>query len=143
MRFLRNKTKGFTLVELMVVIVIIGILAAVAIPKFLDASQKAKASEFPTQLTAIYTGQLAYQAERGQYVTQFSYLRDSAGVDVPSSSRWFTYSMPSASATAFVGQAAVANSFGSAVAGTDYGAIDQTNSKYCTATLSRYCPSWK
>ncbi len=142
MRFLRNKTKGFTLVELMVVIVIIGILAAVAIPKFLDASQKAKASEFPTQLTAIYTGQLAYQAERGQYVTQFSYLRDSAGVDVPSSSRWFTYSMSAASATAFVGNATVAQPFGNATT-SDYGAIDQTNSKYCTATLSRYCPSWK
>jgi type IV pilus assembly protein PilE len=143
MRYPLNRTMGFTLVELMVVIVIIGILAAVAIPKFLDASQKAKASEFPTQLTAVYTGQLAYQAERGSYVTQFSYLRDSAGVDVPSSSRWFTYSMPSASATAFVGRAMVATSFGSAVASTDYGAIDQTNSKYCTATLSRYCPSWR
>src|SRR5271157_1519514 len=88
MRYLLFKTKGFTLVELMVVIVIIGILAAVAIPKFMDAAQKAKASEFPTQLTAVYTGQLAYQAERGSYVTTYAYLRDSAGVDVPSTSRW-------------------------------------------------------
>jgi prepilin-type N-terminal cleavage/methylation domain-containing protein len=145
MRYQREKTKGFTLVELMVVIVIIGILAAVAIPKFLDASQKAKASEFPTQLTAIYTGQLAYNAEKGSYVTSFPYLRDSAGVDVPSSSRWFLYGMTAnatTAATAFSGFASVNVGFGQATA-TDYGQIDQTNSKMCTAALQRYCPSWR
>jgi prepilin-type N-terminal cleavage/methylation domain-containing protein len=142
MRYFINKAKGFTLVELMVVIVIVGILAAVAIPKFLDASQKAKASEFPTQLTAIYTGQLAYQAERGSYVTSFANLRDSAGVDVPSTSRWFTYAMPTATTTAFTARATVANAFGS-VTTSDYGQIDQTNSKACTAPLQRYCPNWQ
>ena len=142
---LLKKTKGFTLVELMVVIVIIGILAAVAIPKFLDASQKAKASEFPTILTAIYTGQLAYNAEKGSYVTSFPYLRDSAGVDVPSSSRWFIYGMTSnatTGATAFTGKASVNGGFGQATS-TDYGQIDQTNSKFCTNALKRYCPSWR
>jgi prepilin-type N-terminal cleavage/methylation domain-containing protein len=145
MGYLLKKTKGFTLVELMVVIVIIGILAAVAIPKFLDASQKAKASEFPTQLTAIYTGQLAYNAEKGSYVTSFPYLRDSAGVDVPSSSRWFIYGMTANStvgATAFTGAATVNGGFGQAT-NTDYGQIDQTNSKFCTNALKRYCPSWR
>ena len=143
MRQLLQKTKGFTLVELMVVIVIIGILAAVAIPKFLDASQKAKASEFPTQLTAIYTGQLAYQAERGSYVTTFQLLKDSAGVDVPSSSRWFSYGLPTANTTSFTGKATVQSpGFGNATT-SDYGTIDQTNSKYCTTMLQRYCPSWK
>jgi prepilin-type N-terminal cleavage/methylation domain-containing protein len=143
MRYLLQKTKGFTLVELMVVIVIIGILAAVAIPKFLDASQKAKASEFPTLLTAIYTGQLAYNAEKGSYVTTFAFLRDSAGVDVPSSSRWFLYNLSAAGTTAFTGTASVNGVGFGAATSTDYGQIDQTNSKFCTAALQRYCPSWR
>lgn len=135
--------EGFTLIELMVVIVIIGILAGVAIPKFLEASQKAKVSEFPTQLTAIYTGQIAYQTDKGYYVTTFADLRDSAGVDVSSSTRWFTYGLASTTNTAFTATASVKDPGYGAVNTTDYGSIDQSNSKYCTPALQRYCPNWK
>ena len=57
--------KGFTLIELMVVIVIIGILAALAIPKFTDASAKAKMSEAPPVLAAFENAQFARIAETG------------------------------------------------------------------------------
>ena len=45
--------KGFTLVELMIVIVIVGILSSVALPNFLSQSSKAKGTEAKTQISAI------------------------------------------------------------------------------------------
>ncbi len=55
-RILKNKQRGFTLIELMIVVAIIGILAAVAIPAFLDYMKKGKRSEAEVNLGAIQKG---------------------------------------------------------------------------------------
>jgi type IV pilus assembly protein PilA len=137
-----KNTKGFTLVELMVVIVIVGILAAVAIPKFMDASHKAKASEFPTMLTAIYTGQQAHNAENGSFAPNLSTLRNMSGVDVSSTSKWFSYAVTAPTTSTFTGTATVKTPFGVALT-SDNATVKEDNSKTATDNLKKYCPSWK
>jgi type IV pilus assembly protein PilA len=63
----KRKEKGFTLIELMIVVAIIGILAAIAIPNFLRYQAKAKQSEAKTNLGGIYTSEIAYKAEYDKY----------------------------------------------------------------------------
>ncbi|MBI5376391.1 MAG: prepilin-type N-terminal cleavage/methylation domain-containing protein [Candidatus Schekmanbacteria bacterium] len=70
---LREK-KGFTLIELMIVVAIIGILAAIAIPNFLKFQAKAKQSEAKNNLSAIFTAQVSYFGERNAFAATFATL---------------------------------------------------------------------
>lgn len=63
------KGKGFTLVELMVVVAIIGLLAALAIPNFIRFQARSKQSEAKTSLKAIFQGEKSYYAEYDRYTT--------------------------------------------------------------------------
>ena len=82
LRKLRNR-KGFTLVELMIVVAIIGILAAIAIPNFLQFRLKAKTSEAKSNLGAIRSTEVAYFAEWNTWVGNQAYtpLADRTGND--------------------------------------------------------------
>jgi prepilin-type N-terminal cleavage/methylation domain-containing protein len=66
---MKKKLAGFTLIELMIVVAIIGILAAVAIPLFLENMKKARATEAGEQLNAIGKKQKILFAERSQFST--------------------------------------------------------------------------
>ena len=58
----RLNQKGFTLVELMVVIAILGVLAAIAIPKFVDSTAAANTAKIAADLSTIDSAIVMYQA---------------------------------------------------------------------------------
>jgi type IV pilus assembly protein PilA len=63
----KESRRGFTLVELAVVIVIIGVLAAFGVPQFLKSVERSKASEAFNYLAAIRSAQERYAAKNGVY----------------------------------------------------------------------------
>ncbi len=69
-----KRQSGFSLVELSVVIVIIGVLAAFAVPKFRDSVERSKASEAYNYLSAVRTSQERYQSKEGTYATDSTTL---------------------------------------------------------------------
>jgi prepilin-type N-terminal cleavage/methylation domain-containing protein len=81
MRNLRNN-KGFTLIELMIVVVIIGILAALAIPRFSQASDRAKEKEADGIIKQVYTLQSVYRAQHNVLAGSVAEL-ETVGFEAP------------------------------------------------------------
>ena len=99
MKAVRNN-KGFTLIELMIVVVIIGILAALAIPRFTGAATQAKQSEAEAILKQVYTLQEAHFERNNTYAANATELA-AVGYTPPPNLKHFTVPVIAGNATGF------------------------------------------
>jgi len=111
-RSFQRGQKGFTLIELMIVVVIIGVLAALAIPRFMRATTKSKQSEAKQILKQIYTMQQTYRQQNDTYWDPGGAVAGSAtanafavlGVEIGPTAR-YSYSIGNVTATTFLATA--------------------------------------
>lgn len=64
---LKNSNKGFTILELMIVIIILGIFAAISVPQLLGMVTKARETEVQTQIASLVRAQNAYYLQHGEF----------------------------------------------------------------------------
>ena len=69
-----KERKGFTLIEMLIVVVIIGILAAIAIPKFSNTKEKAIVATLKSDVRGLEIGEEAFSADSGTYTTSLTKL---------------------------------------------------------------------
>jgi len=128
---LKKIAKGFTLIELMIVVAIIGILAAIAIPNFVKFQCRSKHSEAKGNLKALYTSEESYRAEFDKYldcpVANCSATgTNDLGFSPKGAKIRYNYSVTASSTSVFAGEATVNGTFSSELSNDDWN-ISQLN----------------
>jgi len=97
------RKEGFTLIELMIVVAIIGILASIAIPVYTGHVKKARRSEAMSSLQTVALYEEKCMAEKGSYAAVAA-LQNTFGLSNPNTS-FYTINLYTLSTTSFVAQA--------------------------------------
>jgi type IV pilus assembly protein PilE len=102
---------GLTLIELLMVIVIVGVLAAIAVPMYSGYMQRARRADAKTALEQVRAAQEMWRAEKGSYAiddgggTAVTKLRTTMGAPATTISNYYTWDFTVKTATAFTAQA--------------------------------------
>ena len=132
-QYKQQAQKGFTLIELMIVVAIIGILAAVAIPAYQDYTVKAKVSNALTSVGSLQTGVALCKQVAGGDLTGCSTTTSSAPTSIPA----FTATKEVTSAAVAAGVITITFSTGIGT-GVDSKTITITPSTSSTETAMRW-----
>ena len=106
---LYRKMQGITLMELMIVVVIIGILAAVAYPNYRDFAARAKRNEAKAALLQIAVQQERFYLNNNTYTTDMTQLGFSGSSMVISESKAYTINVPTGTPNNFTATATYNN----------------------------------
>lgn len=98
--FLQSRFKGFTLVELMITVAVVGILSAIAYPAFTSAIQRSRRSDAMAALTAISQAQERYRSNHNSYATEIGSDGLKMQNDISKLVKYYTISMTGLGATA-------------------------------------------
>lgn len=100
-----RKKQGFTLLELLVVVIIAGILAAIALPNFAKAIEKAKVRDAQGALNMTYQAQRMYKLDQGSYGALSNLVTNQYLADPNSTGNPWNYTAANSGATLFTATA--------------------------------------
>lgn len=134
------KNKGFTLIELMVVVAVIGILGAIAMPSYQEYVRKGRRVDAKDALIAIQLAQEKYRGNNTAYTTDLGNL----GLTTTSTQKYYTVAITAATGTSFTATATVNASSSQAADAVKCPALTVTEKGFTVdSTAACWGLSWK
>ncbi len=87
-RLTRQGSRGFTLIDLLVIVAIVGIIGAIVIPNFIQASRKAPHSRAASDTKTAVTQAIKYAQDKGAYPTSITVLREEGYANIRDKDPW-------------------------------------------------------